>query len=446
MFPENWGLLTPDEKFEARFKVWLSTDNKQFASRETKQAFADRAARYFQVIKLQQPDRVPCFLNTGGFVAKYAGVQVGDFFYDYEKTSSAFKKYYEDFDLDYQVTGNFFPGKTLDVLDYKLYSWPGGSLAKDRQFQYNEKEYMMADEYDALIADPDGFILRTYMPRIFKALHGLEMLPSFLGSTELPFLPFMLAPFGMPPIQEALKTLSEAAQATLGFLDAAGKIHGKSLSEMGLPGTIGGSTKAPFDYIGDTMRGTRGIMLDMYRQPDRIIEACNRLIPHAVSLAVQSADASGTPIVMIPLHKGADNFMSGKDFQKFYWPSFKAVLMGIIENGIVPFMFVEGAYNLRLDIIADSGLPAGKTVWMFDRTDMAAAKEKIGKWACIGGNVSASLFKAGTPQQMEDEVKKLIDIAGPGGGYFLAPGAIIDDAETANVHAYLKTAKKYGMY
>jgi uroporphyrinogen-III decarboxylase len=446
MLPENWRLLTPDEKLEARFKVWLSTDNKQFASEKAMQGFKNRAFRYYQVIKLQQTDRVPCFLNSGGFVAKHAGLQIGDFFYDFEKASSAFQKFYDDFDLDYQVSGNFFPGRTLDILGYNLYSWPGGSLAGDRQFQYNEKEYMMADEYDALIGDPEGFILRTYMPRISRALYGLKILPSFLGSTELPFLPFMLAPFGAPPLMEALKTLSEATQATLGFLEAAGKINGRALSVMGLPGTIGGSTKAPFDYIGDTMRGTRGIMLDMYRQPDKVIEACNRLIPHAVSMAVQGADASGTPIVMIPLHKGADGFMSGRDFEKFYWPSLKAVLMGIIENGIVPFMFVEGAYNQRLDVIAGSNLPAGKTAWMFDRTDMAAAKKKIGKWACIGGNVSASLFKAGTPQQMENEVKKLIDTAGAGGGYFLAPGAIIDDAEAANIHVYLKTAKEYGAY
>ena len=47
---------------------------------------------------------------------------------------------------------------------------------------------------------------------------------------------------------------------------------------------------------------------------------------------------------------------------------------------------------------------------------------------------------------MEDAVKGLIDTAGPGGGYFLSPGAVIDDAETANVHSYLKTAKEYGVY
>jgi uroporphyrinogen-III decarboxylase len=187
-------------------------------------------------------------------------------------------------------------------------------------------------------------------------------------------------------------------------------------------------------------------MLDMYRQPERLLEACERLIPMAVNMAVKAANASGIPIVFLPLHKGADGFMSEADFERFYWPSLKATLLGIIEEGVLPSMFVEGAYNKRLDIIAESNLPRGKTMWYFDQTDMAAAKDKIGSWACIGGNIPSSLFKAGTTQQMEDAVKQLIDTAGPGGGYFMAPGVVIDDAETANIHAYLKTTKEYGVY
>jgi uroporphyrinogen-III decarboxylase len=118
----------------------------------------------------------------------------------------------------------------------------------------------------------------------------------------------------------------------------------------------------------------------------------------------------------------------------------------LIEEGVVPFCFVEGSYNQRLDIIAESGLPAGKTMWMFDQTDMAAVKEKFGSWACFGGNVPASLFKAGTPQQMEAYVKNLIATVGQDGGYFLTPGAVVDNAQPENVHAYLRAAREYGGY
>jgi uroporphyrinogen-III decarboxylase len=83
---------------------------------------------------------------------------------------------------------------------------------------------------------------------------------------------------------------------------------------------------------------------------------------------------------------------------------------------------------------------------LFDRTNMKAAKEKIGGFACIGGNVPASLFATGTPEMMENYCKELIDIAAPGGGFFLSPGAVIDQAKPENMSAYLNITQKFGVY
>lgn len=96
--------------------------------------------------------------------------------------------------------------------------------------------------------------------------------------------------------------------------------------------------------------------------------------------------------------------------------------------------------------VAESELPAGKTVWIFEKTDMKAAKEKFGSFACIGGNVPAPLFSIDTAQMMEEYCKKLLDIAAPAGGFFLSPGAIIDQAKPENIRAYLDSARKFGGY
>src|SRR5512139_3964145 len=102
-------------------------------------------------------------------------------------------------------------------------------------FQFVECEYMRADKYDAFIADPESFMLRTYMPRVFKNLPGLSMLPTFFGATELPFVPFMMMNYAFPPVQETLQAMMDAAKLTMEWLGANGRAGAVVLGERGLP-------------------------------------------------------------------------------------------------------------------------------------------------------------------------------------------------------------------
>jgi len=140
---------------------------------------------------------------------------------------------------------------------------------------------------------------------------------------------------------------------------------------LGYPSFTGGFTKAPFDVIGDTLRGTRGVLMDIYRHPDELIEACERLIPFMIKAGVNSCNASGHLMPLIPLHKGADGFMSDDQFKTFYWPTLRKLIIGLVNEGIVPILFAEGSYNQRLEVISD--LPKGKVIWWFDLTDMKKA-------------------------------------------------------------------------
>jgi len=71
--------------------------------------------------------------------------------------------------------------------------------------------------------------------------------------------------------------------------------------------------------------------------------------------AAATAKATGNPIVFIPLHKGADGFMSNPQFEKFYWKSLKAVMRGLAENGAIPCLFVDGGYILSIGCALDEG-------------------------------------------------------------------------------------------
>ena len=87
---------------------------------------------------------------------------------------------------------------------------------------------------------------------------------------------------------------------------------------------MGGITKAPFDIVADTLRGTRSALTDLYRRPDKLLAASDALIPSAIHMGVGSSRTSAPPFVFMPLHKGAVGFMSPRQFEKFYWPILQA--------------------------------------------------------------------------------------------------------------------------
>ena len=159
---------------------------------------------------------------------------------------------------------------------------------------------------------------------------------------------------------------------------------------------------------------------------------------------MRSNNTTRHPFVFIPLHKGADGFLSDADFRKFYWPTFKKVLLGLIDEGLVPLCFAEGAYNDRLEAIHDPEIPAGKMVWMFDATNMSEAKKHLGGYQCIGGNVPGALLTTGTAQDMDDYVRQLIEDVAGDGGFILGSGIVIDEARPECVKQMIEAGLTYG--
>ncbi len=442
--------LSPDEKREALWQGRLSPKDPQgnalqFQSPEAEKAYRERVQRVKDAIEMEKlPDRVPVTIFPSMFPWAYAGMTVEEAMRDYGKCAAAFKQFVLDFEPDIHW-GAAAPGpsKCYEILDYRLYSWPGHGVAPEHCYQCNEGEYMKADEYDALIQDPSGYFSHVYLPRVFGALAGLPMLPFLPGIVEIYGVAFNFIPFALPPVQETFRALFEAGAEALKWAGAIASADAE-LATLGFPTLLGGFTKAPFDFIGDTLRGTRGIMLDMYRRPEKLQEAMEALTPLMIKMGVASAQMTGNPLIFVPLHKGADGFISDEQFREFYWPTLKEVILGLIEGGCVPLPAAEGRYASRLEIIQD--LPRGKTVWMIDLTDMAMVKETLGQNACLLGNVPSALLKVGTPEEVTEYCRKLIETAGRGGGFILANGSFFDEARPENVKAMVEAARKYGAY
>jgi len=447
---KKWEAMTPDEKQEAQFQKLLNPKDPQgnalkFQSPEAEATYKASITRIKDAVQLKKtPDRVPVTLLPSMFPFINAGMTVQEAMYDYDKCAAAFKRFILEFKPDMHIgAAQAGPGKFYEILDYKLYKWPGHGVAPEHSYQCLEGEYMKAGEYDLLITDPSFYFRNFYLPRVFGSLEGFTMLPPLTGILEIYGVAFNFIPYALPPVQGTFKALFEAGAEALKWAMVIGGLNGE-LTSLGFPNILGGFTKAPFDTIGDTLRGTKGIIMDMYRQPEKLLEALEAITPIMINMGLGVAQQTGNPQIFMPLHKGADAFLSDEQFKKFYWPTFKAVMLGLIEGGCIPFPALEGHWGSRLKIIQD--IPRGKTMWMVDQTDMAKAKETLGKNACLIGNVSSSMLKLGTPQDVRDYAKKLIDTAGKGGGFIMSNGAFFDEAKPENVKAMVEFTKEYGVY
>ncbi|MFP3975136.1 MAG: uroporphyrinogen decarboxylase family protein, partial [Dehalococcoidia bacterium] len=394
-------------------------------------------------IKLEEPDRVPVMLPIEHFPAYYAGFTLGEVMYDYDKLREAWLKTMQDFESDcFMGPGLVFPGKMFDMIGYKQFKWPGRGLPDDTPaYQYVEGEYMPPEEYDDFIKDPADYLFRTFLPRSSEAFAGFSKLGPLTPFVAIPA--WFVSQFGDPDIQASYKALLEAGLEGARWMSVVGEV-GMTALAAGYPDIWGGMSGAPFDLIGDTFRGTKGIMMDMYRRPDKIHEAMERIVPIVVDEAVGMANASGCPIIMMPLHKGTGGFMSDQQFRTFYWPTFKKVLMGLINEGLVPMPFAEGDYEPRLEVIKD--MPRGSMVWWFEKMNMARAKEVLGDTACIAGNLPVTVLATGTPQQVKEGCRELIETCAKGGGYILTGGASLDKGSPDNLRAVMEAAREYGVY
>jgi uroporphyrinogen-III decarboxylase len=428
--------------------AWQSPEGRSFETPAMAELYRQRTKRFADIVQLRQPDRVPSLMMAAGIIPRYAGISFADTFYDSEKVAAATLRFVDEFRPEYMLmmTGGA-SGKAYDLLGYHAYKWPGSSLPAGTPFQYVEGEYMPAEDYDALTNNPEGYMLRKYLPRVCSHLEGLGRIPNLFTPVEMMGLGIWLAGLTAPPVQEALSRLAQAIDHIANGMAVAMRTNAAIVGRYGCAGIMGGITKAPFDIVADTLRGTRSALTDLHRRPDKLLAACEALVPSAIHMGVGSGQPAAPPFVFMPLHKGAAAFMSIKQFEKFYWPTFKRVIEGIIAAGMVPLPFVEGTFDqARLEVIAGSGLPPGRTAWLFDRSDLKLAKKIFAGFACIGGNVPVSLFRAGTPAEMEDHCKRLLDDLAPGGGYFISPGAPVDEADPAVVRAFMACAEKYGAY
>jgi hypothetical protein len=178
-------------------------------------------------------------------------------------------------------------------------------------------------------------------------------------------------PVSAPPMVELLEKMLKLAKAHQEIKSIKIK-YTKEMMNLGFPIPFGSVTFPAFDWISDTMRGLKGTSLDMFQVPDKLLAAIEMFTPLTIGGCIMTAEQTGNKGVFIPMHRGADGFMSNDQFAKFYWPCLKGLFLGLIDAGLTPIPLIEGSYTSRLEFFQE--LPPGKIVGHFDKVDRRMVK------------------------------------------------------------------------
>jgi len=381
--------------------------------------YREKFDRIQNAIQLKPSDRTPVAFEFDILPARYTGITAKEYFLNQKLGSEKYRITCREFDFD----GVFFPfaglGALAKLVDLKFLNFPGtGGVPDDQMYQFIEKIYMEPEDYPRFLADGTSFF-------------GKKMLPQLMGLFQKNWLSFS---FSILKLLAKIRSFSKNMVKTLNQLEADGTVV--------FCGSLTGYSGAPYDYLADFFRGLRGISRDIHKIPNQVKLLADKFEPYMVLVAKLLAEVAGSKNIFMPLHRGDANFLSFRQFEEFYWPSFKRLLLDLIDLGFVPMPSFEGYWTKdHFELFRDE-LPKGKIIFNLDGpTDIFMAHDILAGHSCIMGNVPHQLLVIGNPDEVKNYCRKVIGSFSE--GLILAPGiGLPEDSKLENVRALVEAAKE----
>lgn len=394
----------------------------------TNQVYQERLTRYLTALRNEQPDKIPIRPFVAEFTAKYAGMTCQQVAHDYNLAFEAAVKCAKEFDWDAIVPNMVYVWTGLaQAAGLRYYGIPGIGIPHTTGFNFIEppedQAFMRADEYDALIDDPTGFLYNVWLPRI---------------STEV-------SRIGEPATYRNNLALVKSSMAMMVYFTAFGPQIQRLHDECGTVSAIAGIFKAPFDIIGDKLRGYIGLTMDMATQPDKVLKACEALMPHLTHVGLSTADPAKQVPIGFWMHRGCVPFITPKQFQSHYWPTLRPCIEEFWKHGNQTMFYAEGKWDHHLDDFAT--LPERSILFHVDQGDIFLAHKKLHHKFALSGGIPNVLLSYGKPDEVRAHCKKVIDGVAKDGGYIMDASAIMqDDTSIENLRALTDFTREYGVY
>jgi uroporphyrinogen-III decarboxylase len=390
--------------------------------------YQGRLNRYVTAMRGGQPDMIPIRPFVAEFTGVYAGYTCQELAHDYHRAFAAARKCAADFDWDAVVSNMVYvwTGMT-DAMGLRYYGVPGIDVPPTTGFQYREPSqqnaFMRPDEYDQLIEDPNGFLLNVWLPR--ASAH--------------------MQPAGEPVTEAHNLSLLKGGMAMMEYFGAFAEQNARLRSESGTVSAISGILKAPLDIIADKLRGYLGLVEDLFERRDKVMAACEALMPHLLNAAQAGADPDRFVPIGYWMHRGCVPFVSPEVFRNIYWATIKPIVEELWADGHQTLFYAEGKWDYHLESFAE--LPEQSIIYHVDQGDIFKAHEVLGEKFCLSGGVPNVMLAYSSPDEVRRHCKKIIDGVAGDGRYIMDASAIVqNEGRVENLRAMTDATREYGVY
>lgn len=207
-------------------------------------------------------------------------------------------------------------------------------------------------------------------------------------------------------------------------------------------------------FVASFVRGMEDLMMDFAINKPYVEHLLEVITERVLFFQQRMLDAFGEAVDIVYM---ADDYCSQRGplfspdtFRQFVMPYLTKVVAAVHKRDKKFLLHVCGAVRPLIPMLIEAGVDMLEPIQIrATGMDPAGLKRDFGKDLCFYGGLDLQeVLCRGTPQSVADEVRRLIDVLGAGGGYVFGPGHtyIQPDAPIANIMAMYETAAAYGAW
>lgn len=363
-----------------------------------------RDKRITAAVNMERPDRIPINMSGLGFF-KYIDPKavLADYFRR--------PKYIDDLiiqasalpilnEIDSPPMLGFSTEKGLEGLASLYFGkikLPGRELGEDAIWNIDEQGPMTEEDYDTVIEKGWGYMKEELFKRI-----GYD--PASMPPPDLEYM------------EELNKKVAALGKATIGL----GRL-------LPIP---------TFETLSGARKLTNFIK-DMRRMPEKVRAVLEIMENDALAMAVESLKPEPRPIYCgIAGTRAGSDFISAQAYEKFYHPFYQKVIGAMAEMNVKAYLHNDSDWGGFLHYFKE--FPKASCIWDPDHmTGMEKAKEIIGDYMCIEGDVPPGMLSVGTPEECYNYARKIISIVGDKGFIMSAGCSVPPNAKRENIEAVI---------